>query len=334
MGTHSSHHHDVLCFDLVPFGGQQCVVPCSRRLGSVATLARLREDLGAALFARVAGPDGPRHRERIHRRPGPRWFPPDAPIRRVHGDTSMFIGGLRALLLQSLHPAAMRAVAEHSGYRGDLWGRLARTSTFLAMTTFGHPEDARAAVAAVRHIHERVTGTMPDGTPYRASDPHLLEWVHIAEVDSFLTAHQVYGARPLNQIERDQYVAQTAEVARRLGVVDPPLTELELRERVQRYRPELQATPEAREAISYLLFHPPLPPAGRPAYAVLVAAAIGLMPRWSRRPLGLPWLPVTEYTVVRGLGKLATKTIRWAMATPPESEPLVQTSSRAAPEGS
>ena len=122
----------------------------------------------------------------------------------------MFVGGLRALLLQSLHPAAMRAVAEHSGYRGDMWGRLARTSTFLAMTTFGHAEDAQAAVAAVRQIHERVTGTMPDGTPYRASDPHLLGWVHVAEVDSFLRAHQAYGRRPLDDAEIDEYVAQTA----------------------------------------------------------------------------------------------------------------------------
>jgi uncharacterized protein (DUF2236 family) len=284
----------------------------------VAVLERLREGLGSALFARVAGPDGPRHRERIHGRPGPRWFAPDTPIRRVHGDASMFVGGLRALLLQSLHPTAMRAVSEHSGYRGDLWGRLARTSTFLAMTTFGHAEDAEAAIRAVRRIHQRVTGTMPDGSSYRASDPHLLGWVHVAEIDSFLTAHQVYGARPLNQAERDQYVAQTAEVARRLGVIDPPTTERALREQIEAYRPELRATPEARKATSYLLLRPPLPVAGRAGYAVLAAAAIGLMPRWSRRPLRLPWLPVTERTVVRALGGFATGAIRWAMAAPPE----------------
>ena len=281
---------------------------------------RLREDLGTALFARVAGPDGPRHRQRIHGRPGPRWFAPGTPIRRVHGDASMFIGGIRALLLQSLHPAAMRAVSEHSGYRGDLWGRLARTSTFLAMTTFGHADDAETAVNAVRRIHETVTGTMPDGTPYTASDPHLLAWVHVAEVDSFLSAHQAYGARPLDQAGRDQYVAQTAEVARRLGVLDPPTTERGLSQRLESYRPELRATPEAREAVSYLLLRPPLPLAARPPYAVLVAAAIGLLPRWSREALGLPGIPVVERTLVRALGTLATGTIRWAMAGPPEPE--------------
>lgn len=273
----------------------------------------VRERLGQELFARVAGPDGDRHAERIHGRPGPRWFEPGSPITRVHGDASMFVGGIRALLLQTLHPAAMRGVAEHSGYRGDMWGRLARTSRFLAVTTFGHADDAQRAVDAVRAIHERVTGTLADGTPYAASDPHLLGWVHVAEVDSFLRAHTVYGKRPLVGEERDTYVAQTAEVARRLGVVDPPTTEAELAAALASYRPELRGTPEAREAVAYLLFRPPLPLAARAPYGALVAAAVGLMPRWTRRPLRLPWLPVSERTVVRALGGLATGTIRWAM---------------------
>jgi hypothetical protein len=159
-----------------------------------SVLPDLRGRLGAALFHQVAGPDGPRHRERIHFRDGPRWFEAGSPITRVHGDASMFVGGLRALLLQTLHPVAMRAVSEHSGFRGDMWGRLHRTSTFLAVTTFGVADDAQQAVDAVRRIHERVTGTMPDGTPYAAADPHLLAWVHAAEADSFLRAHQSTGA--------------------------------------------------------------------------------------------------------------------------------------------
>jgi len=273
----------------------------------------VRGRLGAALFDRVAGPDGARERDRIHGRPGPRLYEPGSPVTRVHGDASMFVGGIRALLLQTLHPAAMRGVAEHSGYRGDMWGRLARTSTFIATTTFGHVEDVERSIAVVRRIHERVTGTMPDGTPYAASDPHLLRWVHVAEIDSFLRAHTVYGKEPLRGAERDEYVAQTAEVARRLGVLDPPTTEDELREAVASYRPELRGTPEAREAVRYVLVHPPLPLAARAPYAVLVAAAVGLMPAWTRPPLRLPWLPVSERTVVRALGVAATGTIRWAM---------------------
>ena len=274
----------------------------------------LRQRLGDAIFHVAAGPDGPRHRERIHGRPGPRWFEPDSPIGVVHGDASMFVGGLRALLLQTLHPAAMTAVAEHSDYRVDMLGRLARTSRFLAETTFGHEDDAQRAVDVVRAIHDRVTGTMPDGTPYAASDPHLLGWVHVAEVDSFLRAHTAYGRHPLDAAGRDQYVAQAAVIARKLGVVDPPLTEAALAERIEAYRPELRATTHAREAVRYVVVSPPLPLAARPAYGVLVAAAVGLLPRWTRKPLRLPSLPVTERTVVRAGGSLATGTIRWAMS--------------------
>jgi uncharacterized protein (DUF2236 family) len=195
-----------------------------------------------------------------------------------------------------------------------MWGRLARTSTFLATTTFGTADDAEAAVRAVRRIHDRITGTLPDGTPYAASDPHLLAWVHVAEVDSFLLAHQTYGGSPLDQQGRDTYVAQTAVVAEKLGVVDPPRDEAELRAALAGFRPELRSTDHAREAIRYLLWHPELPVAARPAYLTLAAAAIGLMPVWTRRQLRLPWLPVTERTVVRVLGHAATGTIRWAMS--------------------
>jgi len=282
----------------------------------MAVMAGLRENLGEALFLRVAGPDGAVHRERIHGTPGPRWFAAGSPITRVHGDASMFVGGIRALMLQTLHPVAMRAVSEHSGFRGDMWGRLARTSRFLAVTTFGTADDAERAVRAVNRIHDKITGTGPDGAPYRASDPHLLLWVHVAEVDSFLLAHQVYGDRPLDAAERDEYVAQAAEVARRLGVPDPPTTEAGLRDALAAFRPELRGTRDAREAIRYLLFKPPLPLAARMPYGVLTSAAIGMMPVWTRRHLRLPWLPVTERTVVRGLGSAAVGTIRWAMTAP------------------
>ena len=289
----------------------------------IRTLAGMdvRGQLGQAIFHRVAGSDGDANRQRIHGRPGPRLFEAGSPITTVHGDASMFVGGLRALLLQTLHPAAMRGVAEHSDYRVDTWGRLARTSTFLATTTFGHVEDAEAAVARVRRIHERVRGTMPDATPYAASDPHLLGWVHAAEADSFLRAHDVYGHRRLDAAARDTYVAQLAEVGRRLGVLDPPTTTAQLAATLASYRPELRATTEAREAVAHVLLHPPLPLAARPPYAVLAAAAVALMPAWTRRPLRLPWLPVTERTVVRALGSLATGTIRWAMQPAPVNGP-------------
>ncbi|MDP9443482.1 MAG: DUF2236 domain-containing protein, partial [Actinomycetota bacterium] len=244
---------------------------------SVAAASEVKERLARALIARVAGPDGDRHRARIHDTPGPRWFADDRPIRQVHGDASMFIGGIRALLLQSLHPLAMAGVAAHSGYRGDPWGRIARTSRFLAVTTFGIADDAALAVARVRAIHDRVRGTTADGQPYAASDPHLLRWVHVAEVDSFLRAHQRYGTAPLDHAGCDGYLADTAVVAERLGVSDPPRTRAELAAQLAAYRPELRGTPAARDGVRFLLLTPPLPLAARPAYTVLAAAAVGLM---------------------------------------------------------
>ncbi|MBA2698207.1 MAG: DUF2236 domain-containing protein [Nocardioidaceae bacterium] len=273
----------------------------------------VRDQLAQQLFHRVAGPEGPARRQRIIDAPGPRWFDDDSPIRRVHGDASMFVGGLRALLLQSLHPLAMAGVAGHSGYKGDPWGRLQRTSHFLAVTTFGSADDADAMIARIRSIHENVRGVAPDGRPYAASDPHLLKWVHIAEVDSFLAAHSAYGAEPLDQADRDTYVAETGRVAEALGVIDAPRTEAGLRAELDAYRPELTGTREARSAARFMLLNPPLPLAARAGYGFIAAAAVGLMPRWTRWPLRLPYLPVTEAVAVRAAGRLLTGTIRWAM---------------------
>ncbi|EPD69008.1 oxygenase MpaB family protein [Streptomyces sp. HGB0020] len=274
----------------------------------------LRQQLGKGLFARVAGPDGPRNRARIHGAPGPRWFGPERPIRRVHGDASMFIGGLSALLLQSLHPLAMAAVAGHSGYRGDPWGRLQRTSTFLATTTFGTEAHAQQACAQVRAVHERIRGVTVDGDAYHAADPHLLAWVHAAEIDSFLRAHQRYGTKPLSEEGCDAYVADTARVATELGVLDPPRNRAELARLLADYRPELRASAQARDAARFLLLNPPVPPAARLPYAVLAANAVSLLPSWAARELNLPRLPVLDEWCVRPLGVAVTSAVRWAMA--------------------
>ncbi|MFD9378094.1 oxygenase MpaB family protein [Streptomyces sp. NPDC059999] len=281
-----------------------------------------RERLGAGLFARVAGPEGRANRARIHGAPGPRWFGPERPIRTVHGDASMFVGGLSALLLQSLHPLAMAAVAAHSGFRGDPWGRLQRTSTFLAVTTYGTAEDAQQAVDRVRAVHERVRGRTPDGQAYHAADPHLLGWVHAAEVDSFLRAHQRFGAHPLDPAGCDAYLADTARVARALGVQDPPRNRAELARLLAEYRPELRATPQAREAARFVLRHPPLPRAARGPYAVLAANAVALLPPWAPGLLGLSGARGgVSGGLVRLSGHALTGSIRWAMAPPPPGPP-------------
>ena len=275
-------------------------------------LDTLQRRLGAALFARVAGPEGPANRARFAA-PGPRWFAEDRPIRRVHGDAAMFAGGLRALLLQSLHPQAMTAVAQHSDYRNDPWGRLQRTSTFLAVTTFGTADDAQHAVDQVRRVHQYVTGTGPDGVPYRADDPHLLRWVHVAEADSFLRCHQRYGTRPLDPAGCDGYVADAARIAEALGVPDPPRTRRELDAALRDYRPELRAIPEAVEAARFLVWNPPLPLLARGPYALLAATAIAELPAWARRELRLPPPLPVESVLVPPVGRGVVGAIRWAM---------------------
>jgi uncharacterized protein (DUF2236 family) len=276
----------------------------------------VRERLGAGLFGLVAGPDGRQNRSRIHDTPGPRWFEPGRPVRRVHADAAMFVGGLRALLLQSLHPLAMAAVAAHSGYRGDPWGRLQRTSTFLAVTTFGTAADADDAVARVRAVHQHVRGVAPDGRSYHAADPHLLRWVHIAEVDSFLRCHQRFGATPLDDAACDGYVADMAVVARALGVPEPPTNQAELAEQLNAYRPELRGTRQARDAARFIVFQAPLPLLARPPYGLLAATAVSTLPVWARWPLRLPYLPVTEATALRLAGRGVVGAIRWVMAPP------------------
>jgi uncharacterized protein (DUF2236 family) len=283
----------------------------------VNPLEQVRDRVGGMIFAKVAGDEGPAHRDRIHLAEGPRRFDADSAIWRVHSDASMFVGGMRALLLQSLHPLAMAAVDQHSGYRGDPWGRLQRTSTFLAQTTFGTIEDADRSIAIVRAVHKRIVGIAPDGRPYAASDPHLLRWVHVAEIDSFLRAHDRYGAQPLDAAGRDAYVCEAAHVARALGAVDVPETVAELDEVMALYRPELKGTPAARQAARFILVHPPVPLSLRAPYGLLSAAAVAMMPRWTRIPLRLPWLPLTEATAVRTSGIAITGAIRWAMGAGP-----------------
>jgi uncharacterized protein (DUF2236 family) len=275
---------------------------------------RVRRRIGAAIVERVAGPPDPARRRWLA---GEGWFAADRPVRRVHADASMFAGGIRALLLQSLHPLAMAAVAGHSGYRGDPWGRLQRTSYFLAVTTFGQAGDAAEAIARVRAVHQQITGTAPDGRRYAASDPRLLTWVHIAETDSFLRAHARFGAQPLDQAGRDGYVADMARIGAGLGVPDPPRTEAELAARIDAYRAELAATAQARDAARFLLLHPPLPAIARAPYALLAAAAVSLLPGWARRQLRLPRLPVSEAVLIRPAGHAMVHAIRWAITAPP-----------------
>jgi uncharacterized protein (DUF2236 family) len=142
-----------------------------------------------------------------------------------------------------------------------------------------------------------------------------MRWVHVAEVDSFLSAYQRYGAHPLDADGRDQYVREMAVIARALGIPAPPESERALRDQIRAFRPELRGTPEARDAARYLLLQPPMHPAIRPMYTLLGSAAVALLPRWARWPLRVPSMPIVEAVAVRPAGEVLVRGLRWALSS-------------------
>lgn len=248
----------------------------------------------------------------------PGLFGPDSATFEVHADASMIIGGLRALLLQTMHPLAMAGVADHSDYRRDPLGRLHRTGGFVGTTTFGTTEEAEQAIRLVRRIHERVRGTAPDGRPYRATDPHLLLFVHCTEVDSFLRARRRYGAAALSPGAGDRYVEEMAVVAEGLGVRRAPRSVEELGLVLDSYRPEHHVGRQARETVRFLAW-PPLPAATRPAYGLVFATAVSMLPRHTRRRLRLPVAPLAEPFVIRPAATGLIRTLGWALGEHPSA---------------
>jgi uncharacterized protein (DUF2236 family) len=280
-----------------------------------AVTAPARHVVGEAARRALAGPRSSRPDLAFATASEPGWFGPDSMTWRIHADRSMLIGGLRALFLQVLHPLAMAGVADHSSYRDDPLGRLARTGRFVAATTYGTRAEAERAVATVRAIHDRVRGTASDGRPYDANDPELLAWVHNVEVESFLLAYRRYGARRLEPADADRYVAEMAVVARSLGAVDVPETAADLTAWIEAV-PDLAMTSEARAAIRFLVL-PNLPLPMLPTYAIIAAAAADLLPLHRRIALGLWPVPLADPLVGRPAATSLLALLGWALGPPP-----------------
>jgi uncharacterized protein (DUF2236 family) len=249
----------------------------------------------------------------------PGLFGPGSVTWRVHADPSMLVGGLAALMLQTLHPLAIAGVEEHSNYRDDPLGRLSRTGSFVTGTTFGSTEAAERLIKLVRGIHRKVHGTAPDGRPYSADDPHLVTWVHVTEVSSFLRAHQRFTPFPVRGDQADRYFHETAVIAERLGGEGIPRSRLAVRAYFRHVRPDLEAGEQALGAIEFLA----KPMRGRGANPVLTAAhqvviqaAIGLLPPWARDMLGLPQPGLVGQAVVLPAAHLLLGGLRFAGGEP------------------
>ncbi len=243
---------------------------------------------------------------------GEAFLPPGCVARRVHGDlASMVVGGLAALLLQTLHPLAMAGVADHSNYQEDAIGRLRRTANFVGATTFGTVEQATRAIEDVREVHRHVHGRAPDGRRYSANDPELLTWVHVAEMSSFLAAAERYGPQRFSTDEKDRYFQETAVVARSLGARWVPETVGEVEAYFKRVKPDLYAGPQAIEARDFLLRGVARKPNDRALYVGIVAAALAIVPRWARTELGIPTPPLVEDVMIVPLARAFCGALRW-----------------------
>ncbi|MGR6330490.1 oxygenase MpaB family protein [Sphingomonas sp. XXL09] len=240
-------------------------------------------------------------------------FGPESAAWRVHGDfTAMMAGGVAALLLQMLHPGALAGVWDHSNFRRDMQGRLKRTAQFISGTTYGATETAERLIARVRSIHDRVAGTLPDGTPYSANDPALLTWVHVAEVAMFLAAYRRYREADFPGSEQDRYLGEVATIAERLGAVAVPRSRAEVDAYLRAVRPQLRVDHRTRKVARALLRQQPASLAMAPAQALLMEGGIALLPDWARTMHGLDRSPIHRPAVRAGVAGVGS-VLRWAL---------------------
>jgi uncharacterized protein (DUF2236 family) len=225
-------------------------------------------------------------------------------------DVSGFIGGIRALLIQSAHPEVVAGVADHSHYRADPLGRLSRTSAYVIATSFGARPEVDAAVANVRRAHRRIKGISHRGIAYDADDPRLSAWVHNSLTDSFLVCAQVFGARRLTTEEADRFVAEQARIGRLLGADPIPETADELSRWIAGH-PDIAPSPGMRDTVDFLR-DPPLDPAAKIAYQVLASPAITTVPARIRHVLGVKPRPGA-----RRVGRASMLGMRWALGASP-----------------
>lgn len=221
------------------------------------------------------------------------YFGPRSAPWAVHGSLATLVGGVRALLMQALHPAALAGVQQHSRYEQDALGRLAGTTQWLTVVTFGDRAAADRECARVRGMHRRVVGTYATETgeaPYAATDPDLLRWVHVAFTDSFLATHRVWGGEIPGG--PDAYVREWAKAGELVGVDNPPRSLAELQDQIAGYRSVLRGAEPARRTVDFVR-HVPMPTVGVPAYRTLFAGAVSTMPAEHRELLGLPAYPLT-----------------------------------------
>ena len=218
------------------------------------------------------------------------YLPHDAPW-VVHGDVATLIGGIRALLMQALHPGSLTGVEQHSRYEHDPLGRLAGTTRWLTIATFGSAEALEAESTRVNRMHDHVKGQYVTGAgvtkDYKAADPDLLAWVHIAFTDSFLTTHELFGEEKIPG-GADEYVSQWSKSVVPLGLTNAPMSRAELKAEIKRYKDEgILSTSETTKQVVEFIRKPPLSRAALIAYDRMFDGAVASIPADLQAMLGL-----------------------------------------------
>ncbi|RFA08756.1 hypothetical protein B7R54_05585 [Subtercola boreus] len=218
------------------------------------------------------------------------FFAPDSATWAVHGQTATIVAGVRALLMQALHPGAMAGVHDWSRYKEDPLGRLAGTIRWIFTVSYADTATAVGTTNWVLKLHEKVRGTYLDAKdiekPYSANDPELLSWVHLAFTDSFLATAKLWST-PIPG-GPDAYVREWAKAGELMGVPNPPRSEAELAAQLRAFYDAgvLKSDERVAEALQFIR-RPPLGKGMMPGYAVLFNGAVSSIPPLYRDMLGL-----------------------------------------------
>ena len=238
---------------------------------------------------------------------------PESMAWAVHADfVSMMIGGISSLILQALHPQALAGVWDHSSFRKDLRARLGRTAFFIAATTYGSTEMANGAIERVNAIHQHIVGVDEFGKPYRATDPHLLAWVHLTEITSFWRSYQTYRAPGVSLVQKNQYVAEMKILGEKMGALALPDDYAGSERAIEQYFPELVYSGRTRSIIE-LIEGFPSGLASRPLVKLMIQAGFYNLPDWAFAKIGRPKPGALQRVAVEQAVKLAAQPIRAAL---------------------
>ncbi len=242
---------------------------------------------------------------------------------KINREGVVLLGWGRAILLQIAHPLVAAAVADYSHFNGSAGGyvrRVRRTVGGMLGITFGDPEAAQRIIDRINGIHGKIHGTLredtgvfPAGTPYSATDPRLLRWVHITLVESMVQAYeQLVG--PLTPAEKDEFCVEAADTGRRLGIADADLPKefvaLQAAIREAYDSGEIVVGTDAR-ALAASLLAPPLGPVAAPLFRVTTLVTVGMLPAAVREGYGFRWDARRDHAF--RVVMACVKRVRWAL---------------------